>query len=387
MHRRVIPFLCFRNTNAMRIIGSTLILFFAVSFFHPGTTAAQSSRKVKLNPVNLGLDLPDSYRQRTFIKGLSGFANNIDQLLGSMIIIDGNQTSVLTRFVRQDKPPIVKTTTSDVIFGSKVDYRFKFNGAYSIGSIKIEKDDVYELVITDVAVAFLPEDYIPYLEICRASQNVSPETRKNTYYVRSAKLSTVYTRAYHRVGGGESISGVVFSVGGEVYASTDQFKVDYVVSVDIVSLERLLSLQNCNQLINSEELARREKAEKARLEALAAEEAKKTREQELAAAKAQVEDLKRILTHNIAQNEEMQKQLRDAQNREHEALNRLQSAILKAEELNAHAQREETNAQNRESVILTFKNKDGKVLEIKSLEELDSEKLKALGFDVEVLKG
>ena len=38
-----------------------------------------------------------------------------------------------------------------------------------------------------------------------------------------------------------------FSVGGEVYSSTDQFKVDYVVSVDIVSLERLLSLQSCDQ--------------------------------------------------------------------------------------------------------------------------------------------
>jgi hypothetical protein len=37
-------------------------------------------------------------------------------------------------------------------------------------------------------------------------------------------------------------------------------------------------------------------------------------------------------------------------------------------------------------VILTFKNKEGKVLEIKNLDELSEDKLRALGFDVEILK-
>jgi hypothetical protein len=352
----------------------------------PTLSTAQSSRKIKLNPVALGFDLPDSYRQRTFIKGLSGFAQNIDQLLGSMILIDGNKTSVLTRFVRQDKPPIVKSTTSDVIYSSKIDSKFKFNGNYCIGSAKVEKDQIFELIITDVGLAFLPEDYIPYIEICRASLNVAPETRKKTYYVRSAKLTTIYTRAFNKVGGEEAISGVAFSAGGEVYSSTDQFKVDYIVSVDIVSLEKLLSLQNCEGLINSEELARREKAEKARIEALAADEARKAREQELAAAKAQVEDYKRMLTSNLAQSEEMHRQLREAQERERGALEQLNQAIRQADEMTARAQRETANAENREQVILTFKNKDGKVLEIKSLEELSQEKLRELGFDVEVLR-
>ena len=39
------------------------------------------------------------------------------------------------------------------------------------------------------------------------------------------------------------------------------------MSVDLVSLEKMLSLQNCNDLINSELLARREKAKRARLDA------------------------------------------------------------------------------------------------------------------------
>lgn len=350
------------------------------------TTFAQSSRKIKLNPVTLGFDLPQSYKERTFIKGLAGFVNNIDQLVGAMILIEDNKTSVLTRFVRQDKPPVVSTSTSDVIYSAKIDNKFKFNGAYCIASTKVEKDNIYELIIKDVAVAFLPEDYIPYLEICKSSNNVPDETKKKTYYIRSAKLTTIYTRAYQKAGASSEISGMAFSAGGEVYSSTDQFKVDYVVSVDIVALEKLLSLQNCNQLVSSEELARREKAERARLEAARAEEERKAKEHELREAKAQVEDLKRILTHNIERSENLQQQLREAQDREAAALDQLNRAISQAEDLSARAQRDQRDMENRETVIVTFKNKDGKALEIKSLEELSPEKLRELGFDVEVMK-
>ena len=358
----------------------------ASRFLSAALLQAQPSRKIKLTPVSLGFDLPDSYKQRTFIKGLAGFVHKIDQLAGTMVLIDGSKTTVLTRFVRQDKPPVVTTSTSDVIYSAKIDSKFKFNGAYSIASTKIGKDNIYEIILTDVGYAFLPEDYIPYLEICRAATNVAPETRKNTYYIRSVKLTTVYTRAYEKVTGDSEVGGVVFSVGGEVFSSSDQFKLDYVVSVDLVSLEKLLSLQNCNDLINNEEIARREKAEKARMEALKAEEEKKAREQELADAKAQVEGLKKTLNDNIARTGDMQRQLQEAQEKERAALEQLNNAIRQASDMAARAEQARQNAESREDVILTFKNKDGKVLEIKNLEELSEEKLRALGFDVEILK-
>ncbi|MEY4204336.1 MAG: hypothetical protein RL013_2040 [Bacteroidota bacterium] len=348
--------------------------------------AGQVSRKIKLTPVSLGMDLPESYKQRTFIKGLAGFVNKIDQLVGAMILVDESKTTVLTRFVRQDKPPVITTSTSDVIYSARIDNKFKFNGSYSIASTKVEKDQIYELIVTDIGFAFLPEDYIPYLEICRAATNVAPETRKKTYYVRSAKLTTVYTRAYQKTLGDTDVNGVVFSVGGEVFHSSDQFKVDYVVSVDLVSLEKLLSLQSCNDLINSEEIARREKAEQARQAAAKAEEEKRAREQELNAAKQQVEEMKKTLGESISRSSEMQKQLQDAQEREKAALQQLNDAIRMANEMASRAQMAQQAAESRESVILTFKNKEGKVLEIKNLDELSEDKLRALGFDVEILK-
>jgi hypothetical protein len=273
-----------------------------------------------------------------------------------------------------------------VIYNSKIDSKFKFNGAYSIASTKIEKDNIYEIILTDIGYAFLPEDYIPYLDICRAATNVAPETRAKTYYVRSAKLTTVYTRAFQKAMGSAEISGVVFSVGGEVYNTTDQFKLDYVVSVDLVSLEKLLSLHNCNDLINNEEIARREKAEKARLEAMRADEEKKAREQEAQYAKNQVEELRRTLSESLVRTVEMQCQLQEAQERERNALDQLTSAIKRADEMTAKAQLAQHNVDTKEEIILTFKSKEGKLLEIKSLEELSEEKLRELGFDVEILK-
>jgi hypothetical protein len=346
------------------------------------TARAQASRKIRLSPVALGLDLPDSYKQRTFIKGLAGFVNKIDQLVGAMILIeDNNKTSVLTRFVRN-----VTTATSDVIYNAKIDSKFKYNGAYSIASTKIEKDRICELILTDVGYAFLPEDYIPYLEICRAATNVSPEIRSKAYYIRSAKLTTVYTRIYQKMLGDADVNGVVFSVGGEVYSSSDQFRVDYIVSVDLVSLEKLLALQNCNELINNEEIARREKAEQARMAALRADEERKARENELNAAKAQVEDMKRALSQSVEKSAELQRQLMTAQETEKAALVQLQEAIRQANELGQKAQNEQQLVESRERVILTFKNKDGKTLDVGSLDELSPEKLRELGFDVEILR-
>jgi hypothetical protein len=347
---------------------------------------AQVARKVRFSAVSLGMDLPESYKNRTFIKGLSGFANNIDQLVGSMVLIEDNKTTVLTRFVRQDKPPVIATSTSDVIFSAKVDNRFRFNGAYSIASNKIEKDQINEIIITDVAVAFLKEDYIPYIEICKASFNVAPAVRQRTFYVRSAKLTTVYTRTFQKIKDDMNVTGMCFSAGGEIFSSSDLFKVDYIVSVDLVSLEKLLSLQNCEQLISSDELARRERAEQARLDAARTAEERRTRENDLAAAKAQVEELRRLLGQSVEQNAGLQRELGQAQEKERSAKAALDEAKNIADASARRATDEQTNVENKERIILTFKNKDGKVLEINSLEQLSREKLQELGFDVEVLR-
>jgi hypothetical protein len=363
-----------------------LLLLFAQSIAE--SHAQFRSRKVQLETITVNEEFPTTYRERTFIKGLAGFVNNIDQLVGSLILIDPqNKSSVLTRFVKQGKPPIVTASTSDVIYNSKIDNRFKANGSYAIASASVKENSVYEVVITDIGVAFLPEDYIPYLDICKASTKVTPEVKKQMFYVRSAKLTTVFTRGFRKNEKSAIVSGTVFCLGGEVYSSADQFKVDYIISVDLVSLENLLSLQNCNDLINNEELKLRSAEQAAALERTKAEEARKARENELNALKAELENLKKIFASNSDNSKVLQKQLEEAQKDISKAREALQKAEEKAKAMETSAQTAKTKSLDGEKLIITVKNPQGKdnVLEIKNLDELGKEKLKALGFDVDAL--
>jgi len=348
---------------------------------------AQKPKKIIINDeVNINESLPLSYKQRTFIKGLAGFVNNIDQLVGTLVLIDESKTEVLTRYVRQDKPPIVTSSTSDIIYSAKIDHQFEANGSYSIASAQINNQSINELIITDIGVAFLPEEYIPYLEICKASKNVKEEVKKRIYYVRSSKLTTVYSKAYRMMDINSALNGIIFSVGGKIYGSSEQYKVDYIVSVDLVSLENLISLHNCDEIIQNYELTTREAAEKARLEAAKAEEEKKARESELNSAKAMVEELKKQLSKTTEQSEELKKQFELAQEKEKKAVEDLSTAKIQSQDLKTKAQDAQDHADTQENIIVTFKNKTGEVLEVKNLKELSPEKLKELGFDVDILK-
>ncbi len=363
--------------------------FIIFTLFLGAIATAQPSRKIRINSeTNINQDLPNNYKQRTFIKGLAGFVNNIDQLVGTLVMIDGEKTSVLTRYVRQEMPPVVTSSTSDIIYNCKVSNTFKANGSYSIASTKVMDNTISELVITDIGVAFLPEDYIPYIELCRASRNVNAEIKKKMFYIRSAKLTTVYTRIYKKVDGATDLNGMVFCVKGELFGSTEQFKVDYIVSVDVVSLENLLMLHNCDQIIQNEEIASRDKAEKTRLDALRAEENQKSRENMLNAVKYEVGELRKQLADQSSQSSELKKQLEEAVSRERNATVQLQSAQQLAVASALQAQKAATSAEKQQNLLVSLKNKNGQetVLELKSLNTTGVEKLKEMGFDVNLLQ-
>jgi lipopolysaccharide export LptBFGC system permease protein LptF len=79
--------------------------------------------------------------------------------------------------------------------------------------------------------------------------------------------------------------------------------------------------------------------------------------------------------------------LEEAQKDISKAREALQKAEEKAKAMETSAQTAKTKSLDGEKLIITVKNPQGKdnVLEIKNLDELGKEKLKALGFDVDAL--
>jgi hypothetical protein len=79
--------------------------------------------------------------------------------------------------------------------------------------------------------------------------------------------------------------------------------------------------------------------------------------------------------------------LEDAQKDIVKAREALQKAEEKAKAMETSAQTAKTKSLDGEKLIITVKNPEGKdnVLEIKNLDELSKEKLKALGFDMDAM--
>lgn len=255
---------------------------------------SQETVRVRLNDEfsSLNLPLPKDYMDRTFLKGLAMYRNRIDELVGSLILVGANEKiSIIDRIVETNQIPIENTILSDVLYSSKVNSSATFNGSYMIASASAERTTMLELIITDVSGVLIPEESIPFLKICKASKNVEKANKADIYYIKSVKLSTILSRTYRKVTTSAAVSGVVFSVDGEVYNSSDQFKTDYSISVDLVSLNSLLLTKNCDEIINSYEIAERLKSEKIKQEALNAENEKKIKENQLNTAQAEVNAL------------------------------------------------------------------------------------------------
>jgi hypothetical protein len=252
--------------------------------------------RVKLNDgaATLNGNLPKDYTDRTFIKGLAMYRNKIEDLAGCLILLeDRDKASIIGQFIKGGEPPLKNVSLSDVLYSSKISSTFKMNGSYMIASVAANHSSVVELIVTDINGVLVPETSIPYLDICKAAKNVDRELKKKIYYIRSAKLTSVHSRAFQEMNAESGITGTVFSAGGKVYSSSDQFKTDYVVSVDLVSLTNLLLTKNCDNVISSNELAARQQADRAKQEADKAEQDRRQKENEVRSAKAEADELKK----------------------------------------------------------------------------------------------
>ncbi|MDO7848168.1 hypothetical protein Q5H92_17510 [Hymenobacter sp. M29] len=292
----------------------------------------------------LNANLPRDYTDRTFIKGLAMYRNKIEDLTGCLILLeDRDKASIIGQYIKPGEPPLRNQTLADVLYSSKISTAFKMNGSYMVASVAANHASIVELIITDIGGVLVPETAVPYLDICKAAKNVAPELKKRIYYIRSAKLSSVHSRVYQEVGAESGVSGTVFSAGGKVYSSSDQFKTDYVVSVDLVSLNNLLLTKNCDNLISSNELAGRLQSDRARQDADRAEQERRQKESELKTAKAEADDLKRKVAE-IQENLKKQSMTTDEYRHQVEGLRRdLVVAQQRVNQVNIEFKQAESN--------------------------------------------
>ncbi|RAK66011.1 hypothetical protein [Hymenobacter edaphi] len=374
---------------------ATLAVLFAALLLTASARAQGRIVRVRLGDgaATLNANFPKDYTDRTFIKGLAMYRNKIEDLAGCLILLeDRDKASIIGQYVKSGEPPLKNQALSDVLYSSKISATFKMNGSYMIASVAASTSSVVELIVTDINGVLVPEASIPYLDICRAAKNVDKELKKKIYYIRSAKLTSVHSRAYQEVNAESGVTGTVFSAGGKVYHSSDQFKTDYVVSVDLVSLTNLLLTKNCDNLISSNELAGRQQQDRAKQEADRAEQERRQKESELKSAKAEADDLKKKVAE-IQESLKRQAITTDDYRNQVEALRRdLVTAQARVNQVNIEfkqventtkvvlANSEQQQAQAKAAATdasLVQKSDVGVISEVKNLSE---EEVKKMGF-------
>jgi hypothetical protein len=351
--------------------------------------------KIKLNDGSASLNgnLPKDYTNRTFIKGLAMYRNKIDDLAGCLILLEErDKASIIGQFLRPGEPPLRNAALADVLYSSKVSTSFKMNGSYMIASAGASAGSIVELILTDVNGVLVPETSIPYLDICKAARNVDKELKKRIYYIRSAKLTSVHSRVYQEIGSEAGISGTVFSAAGKVYTSSDQFKTDYVVSVDLISLNNLLLTRNCDGLISNSELAVRQQNDRARQDADRADQDRRNKESELRVAKSEVDDLKRKVAdmqqtlrkqqstsdEYKGQIENLRKDLVSAQQRVNQVNIEIKQQVENTSRVvMANAEQQQNKSAGEDKNNLVQKSDVGVISEVKNLSE---EEVKKMGF-------
>ena len=361
------------------------------SAFAYNPVSAQHIVRVKLSDSGstLNAHFPRDYTDRTFIKGLAMYRNKVEDLVGCLILLeDKDKASIIGQYVKSGEPPLRSSALSDVLYNSKISLASAMNGSYMVASVAASTASIVEIILTDVSGVLVPETSIPYLDICRAAKNVDKELKKKMYYIRSAKVTSVHSRTYQEVGSEVGISGTVFSAGGKVYNSSDQFKTDYVVSVDLVSLNNLLMTKNCDNLISNSELVVRQQVQQEKMVVDRAEQERRIRESELNAAKAEANELK----NRVAEMQEMLRSQRVVADEYRAQVNNLKEDLTTAQKKVVRLQAEATENKNKPATITASAspaasdNKSTNLVQksevsvISDVKTLSSEEVKQMGF-------
>lgn len=372
--------------KALFILLATLGSVFAYAPAH-----AQRIVRVKLSDSGstLNAHFPRDYTDRTFIKGLAMYRNKIEDLVGCLILLeDKDKASIIGQYIKSGEPPLRSSALSDVLYNSKISSASALNGSYMVASVAASAASIVEVILTDVSGVLVPEPSIPYLDICRAAKNVDKELKKKMYYIRSAKVTSVHSRTYQEVGSEAGISGTVFSAGGKVYNSSDQFKTDYVVSVDLVSLNNLLMTKNCDNLISNSELVVRQQVQQEKMLVDRAEQERRMRESELNAARAEANELK----NRVFEMQEVLRSQRVVADEYRAQVNNLKEDLMTAQRKVVRLQSEAVENQAKTAMAtasaqpVTSENKPTNLVQksevsvISDVKTLSSEQVKQMGF-------
>ncbi len=191
-------------------------------------------------------ELPKSYTDRTFLKGLVNSTYDIFLVPGYIVKLDpktGNyQRKTLTAVIRNNKMPVTAVIADGLVYSNKINNSASFSASAVIGGLSVGNKQMMELVIQDINSSTVPDSLIDKALIASIIKDQIPEEeRKNYFYIKSATLTLINNKIYKETSFEAKVNSTYVTAEGKIFNSNDKFSRNRIVSVELISLEDLIN--------------------------------------------------------------------------------------------------------------------------------------------------
>lgn len=189
-------------------------------------------------------ELPESFKNRTFIKNLSALTYKLEEIPGHIVKYDADKKDYkivsLTRFVKDNQYPETTLVEDGILYSGKINSGASFNGSFLIGGLKVDTKSIMELIIQDVVVSIVPDELILKDQIKSIADNISPEDKAKYFFIKGTTLTLVNNKKFKEQKFEAKVNITYVTAEGKVFASNEKFSRERLVSLDLIPLQDML---------------------------------------------------------------------------------------------------------------------------------------------------
>ncbi len=192
-------------------------------------------------------ELPESFKNRTFIKNLSALTYKLEEIPGHIVKFDDEKKDYkimsLQRFVKDNQYPEATIIEDGILYSSKINSGASFNGSFLIGGLQVDSKSIMELIIQDVVMSIIPDSMILNKEIEKVAESIPVPEREKFFFIKGTTLTIINNKKFKEQKFEAKINNTYVTAEGKVFASNERFSRERLVSLDLISLNDILMVK------------------------------------------------------------------------------------------------------------------------------------------------
>lgn len=189
-------------------------------------------------------DLPETFKNRTFIKNLAAIPYKLEELPGHIVKYDDVKKDFiivsLSRYVIDNEFPETVVIEDGILYSSKVNAEAHFNGSFLIGGLSVEHNSIMELIIQDVMYSIIPEDLIWKDELKKKVGEIDKNELSKYFFIRGTLLTIINNKKFKSQKFDAKVNTTYVTIDGDVFASNEKFSRERLISIDLVPLKEMI---------------------------------------------------------------------------------------------------------------------------------------------------